>query len=113
MERIVTQLLEEIIARRNTKGYTYLKEAIAIAADDMEKLKYLNRQIYGLIARNHSITTNGVQRAICSTIAHTWENGDLEVLQRYFGDAVLDPLWKPANHEFISLIAEKARSIQK
>lgn len=111
MEHIAVGVLEQIIVRQNTKGYVYLKEAVKIAVKDQSKLEHLGREIYGPIARKHNITANGVQQAICGTIGHTWENAELDVLQRYFGDRVLNPLWKPANREFLCILLEKVHAI--
>lgn len=103
MEKLINELVDSIVVNKNAKGYTYLKEAIEIAAKDMEKTENLSREIYGPIAKKHNVTANTVQQAIGRTIAHTWEHGDEEALQRIFG-YMID---RPTNYDFILYLADK------
>ena len=91
MEKLISELVDSIVVNKNTKGYTYQKEAIEIAAKDMEKTENLSCEIYGPIAEKHNVTANTVQQAIGRTIAHTWEHGDKNVLQRICGDMISRP----------------------
>ena len=109
MEKIITELVDSIVVNKNAKGYTYLKEAIEIAARDMEKTENLSRDIYGPIAEKHNVTTNAVQQAIGRTIAHTWEHGNKEGLQRICG-GMID---RPTHYDLILYMGDKVYLMSK
>ncbi len=107
MEKMITELVDSIVVDMSAAGYTYLKEAVEIAAKDMEKLDKLSREIYAPIAEKHGTTTKAVQQAIGKTISHTWKNGNWDTLMKVFGYTVADPEGKPTNGEFIGMLADK------
>lgn len=86
-----------------------MKEAIEIAARDMEKTENLSRDIYGPIAEKHNVTANAVQQAIGRTIAHTWEHGNKEVLQRICGGMI----GRPTNYDLILYMGDKVYLMSK
>ena len=50
-------------------------------------------------------TASRVERAIRHLIEVTWSRGDLEVLNRYFGNTLSPEKGKPTNGEFIARMA--------
>lgn len=109
LETLVTSILHEIGVPASVKGYYYLREAIMIAANDMDVLNAMNNVLYAEVANRFQTTTKKVERAIRGAIEIAWDRGDLDTLQRFFGYTVSNTKGKPTNTEFISLIADQIR----
>ena len=109
LETLVTSILHEIGVPASVKGYYYLREAITIAANDMDVLNAMNNVLYAEVANRFQTTTKKVERAIRGAIEIAWDRGDLDTLQRFFGYTVSNTKGKPTNTEFISLIADQIR----
>lgn len=109
LETLVTSILHEIGVPASIKGYYYLREAITIAANDMDVLNAMNNVLYAEVANRFQTTTKKVERAIRGAIEIAWDRGDLDTLQRFFGYTVSNTKGKPTNTEFISLIADQIR----
>ena len=65
----------------------------------------MNNPINGLypqLAVIFDTTASRVERAIRHLVEVTWARGDLEVLNRYFGNTVSADKGKPTNGEFIA-----------
>lgn len=50
-----------------------------------------------------------MERAIRHAIEVAWDRGDLDTLQRFFGNTVSNTKGKPTNSEFIARIANVVR----
>ena len=51
-----------------------------------------------------------VERAICHLIEVTWSRGDLDILEKYFGNTVSASRGKPTNGEFIARMANVVKA---
>lgn len=107
IEHTVTELMHEIGVPAHIKGYHYLREAILVTAENMDKLNAMTKELYPDVARTFHTTASRVERAIRHAIEVAWNRGDLDVLQKYFGYTVSNIKGKPTNSEFIALIADK------
>ena len=113
VEALVTSIIHEIGVPAHIKGYQYLREAILIAANDMDVLSAVTKVLYPQVAAAFSTTPSRVERAIRHAIELAWARGDLETLQKYFGYTVSNVKGKPTNSEFIALIADRLHLAQK
>ena len=59
------------------------------------------------MAKTFQSTPSRVERAIRHAIEVAWDRGDLDTLQRFFGDTVSNTKEKTTNSEFIALNADK------
>ena len=107
IETLVTNIIHEIGVPAHIKGYQYLREAIIIAVNDMDVINAITKVLYPEVAKNFGTTPSRVERAIRHAIEVAWDRGDLDTLQRFFGDTVSNTKGKPTNSEFIALIADK------
>ncbi len=103
----ITAMIHEIGAPANIKGYRYLREAIKLAVEDMDRINNMTACIYKPIALENGSTPKRVRTAIMRAIEIAWDRGDLDTLQRFFGYTVSNTKGKPTNSEFIALLADK------
>ena len=113
LELRITNILHEIGVPAHIKGYQYLREAISLAARDMDVVNAITKVLYPNIAKQFKTTSSRVERAIRHAIEVAWDRGDVEVLNAYFGYTVSTLKGKPTNSEFISMIADRLRLEQK
>ena len=107
IESMVTGIIHEIGVPAHIKGYQYLREAIIIAVNDMDVINAITKVLYPQVAKTFQTTPSRVERAIRHAIEVAWDRGDLDTLQRFFGNTVSNTKGKPTNSEFIALIADK------
>ena len=103
----ITKMIHDIGVPANIKGYRYLREAIKLAAEDLDRINNMTECIYKPIALADNSTPKRVRTAITRAIEIAWDRGDLDTLQRFFGYTVSNTKGKPTNSEFIALLADK------
>lgn len=107
IENLATDVLHDIGVPANIKGYRYLREAIKLAAEDLDRINNMTECIYKPIALADNSTPKRVRTAITRAIEIAWDRGDLDTLQSFFGYTVSNTKGKPTNSEFIALLADK------
>ena len=113
VEAQVTQMIHHIGVPAHIKGYQYLRYAIMLAVDDTEMINAVTKLLYPTVAKKYRTTSSRVERAIRHAIEVAWDRGDIEVLNSYFGYTVHTGRGKPTNSEFIALLADRLRLINK
>ncbi len=103
----ITAILHEIGVPAHIKGYQYLREAIALAVNDMDVINAVTKVLYPEVAKRFDTTPSRVERAVRHAIEVAWDRGDIETLQKYFGYTVNSAKGKPTNSEFIAMIADR------
>ena len=107
LQRQITKMIHDIGVPANIKGYRYLREAIKLAAEDLDRINNMTECIYKPIALSDNSTPKRVRTAIMRAIEIAWDRGDLDTLQSFFGYTVSNTKGKPTNSEFIALLADK------
>ena len=107
LQQEITKMIHDIGVPAHIKGYRYLREAIKLAAEDMDRINNITECIYKPIALSNGSTPKRVRCAIRSAIEIAWDRGDLDILQSFFGYTVSNTKGKPTNSEFIALLADK------
>ena len=100
-------MIHNIGVPANIKGYRYLREAIKLAVEDMDRINNMTESIYKPIALTDNSTPTRVQNAIMRAIDIAWDRGDLNTLQSYFGYTVSNTRGMPTNSECIAILADK------
>lgn len=91
-------------------GYTYLRRAVIMSAESPDMLKRrITKELYPEIAKEYHTTPARVERAMRHAITVAWNRGELELLERLFGYTIDQNKGKPANSEFIAMIADAVR----
>lgn len=109
LEILVSETLHNMGIPAHIKGYQYVREAIIMTINDMDKINAVTKVLYPAVAKKYNTTASRVERAIRHAIETSWDRGDIEVLQSIFGYTISTLKGKPTNSEFISMIADKLR----
>ena len=107
LQQKITKMIHDIGVPANIKGYRYLREAIKLAVEDLDRINNMTACIYKPIALADSSTPKRVRTAIMRAIEIAWDRGDLDILQSFFGYTVSNIKGKPTNSEFIAILADK------
>lgn len=109
LELVVTDLIHQLGVPAHIKGYHYLRTAILSSIHDQALLESMTKQLYPIVAKQHSTTPSRVERAIRHAIEIVWERGDLDTINAVFGYTVNNCKGKPTNSELIALLTDKLR----
>jgi two-component system response regulator (stage 0 sporulation protein A) len=109
LEARITNVIHEIGVPAHIKGYSYLREAIAMVIEDMELLGAVTKELYPNIAKKYNTTSSRVERAIRHAIEVAWNRGKIDTIDNIFGYTVNNNKGKPTNSEFIAMVADKLR----
>lgn len=108
LELEVSRLFHEMGIPAHFRGYAYLREAIIIAAQEVEVLGNITKNLYPRIAEKFNSTASGVESAIRHTIEIGWERGNSEFMEDFFGFENQKNRF-PTSASFIAKIADKLR----
>lgn len=99
---LIRQFLLELGAPDHLVGHPYVVEAILMSLENRMYIDNITFGLYPQLAAKFDTTASRVERAIRHLIEVTWTRGDLDVLNRYFGNTVSPEKGKPTNGEFIA-----------
>ena len=104
-ESIVHGMLLDLGMPNHTVGYEYVVQSILLAASDRKWTNNITFGLYPQLAAKFDTTARRVEWAIRNLIEVTWDRGDLDTLNRYFGSTVSPEKGRPTNGEFIARMA--------
>lgn len=113
LEAQVTKIIHRIGVPAHIKGYQYLRTAIMMTIEDNEIINSVTKVLYPSVAKKYATTSSRVERAIRHAIEVAWERGDIDTLNSYFGYTIQNTRGKPTNSEFIAMIADNLRILNK
>lgn len=105
----ISQALGEIGVPASLKGYPFLQHAIELSVYNPKYLDCMTSMLYPEVAKNFDTTPSRVERAMRHAVEVAWERGDLDILQRWFGNSVSYVKGKPTNSEFIARVSDTLR----
>lgn len=108
-EYLVRQILLDLGAPDHLLGHPYVVEAILLTLEDGMYIHNITFGLYPQLAATFDTTAARVERAIRHLVEVVWARGDLDTLQRYFGNTVGPERGKPTNSEFIARLVNVAR----
>jgi two-component system response regulator (stage 0 sporulation protein A) len=91
------------VATRNS-GYTYLREAVPIFAEDPRQA--ITKELYPAVGKRCNVSADQVERSIRTAIEGAWNRRDEQIWKLYFTPLSDGSIRKPSNAEFISRLAE-------
>jgi two-component system, response regulator, stage 0 sporulation protein A len=109
VEEELTNILRIIGVPFSVKGFQFIIEAVLMVLEERNLLSSITTNLYPTIAKNHNTTASRVERAIRHAIETTWSRGNLGQLELLFGSSSRYTKSRPANGEFIAVLAEKLR----
>ena len=104
-EQEIRRILLELGAPDHLVGHPYVIRAILLVMSDRMYINSITFGLYPQLAVEFDTTPARVERAIRHLIEVTWARGDLDVLEKYFGNTVSASRGKPTNGEFIARMA--------
>ena len=104
-EYLIRQLLLELGAPDHLVGHPYVVQAVMLCLENRMYIDNITFGLYPQLAAAFDTTAARVERAIRHLVEVTWSRGDLEVLNRYFGNTVSPEKGKPTNGEFVARIS--------
>lgn len=112
-EYLIRQILLELGSPDHLVGHPYVVEAILLVVEDRTYIDSITFGLYPQLAAKFDTTASRVERAMRHLIEVTWTRGDLDVLNKYFGNTVSMEKGKPTNGEFIARIANVVKQRMK
>ncbi len=109
LESIVTGFIHELGVPAHIKGYQYVRTAIIMVVENMDRINYITKVLYPAIAEKYNTTASRVERAIRHSIEVAWVRGKTETMEEIFGYTVHTGKGKPTNSEFIAMVADRIR----
>ena len=104
-EQEIRRILLELGAPDHLVGHPYVIRAILLVIQDRVYINSITFGLYPQLAVEFDTTPARVERAIRHLIEVTWSRGDIDVLEKYFGNTVSASRGKPTNGEFIARMA--------
>ena len=108
LELEVSKLFHEMGIPAHFRGYAYLRDAIIMAAKEVEVLGNITKNLYPRIAEKYRSSASGVESAIRHTIEIGWERGNSDFIRDFFG-AENGKNRFPTTASFIAKVADKLR----
>ena len=105
LNKIIGNLLYLSGIMPNLKGYTYIKEAIAMVYNDQDLLGMLAKIVYPEIGKRHNISSKTVEMRMRAAIKKAWEKFDGNEFYKQVG-AEWRGSKEPTNSEYIFLAVE-------
>ena len=105
----VTKILHQCGVPADIKGYNYLRTAILLTVKDSDIIDSATKRLYPSVAREYGTTTSRVEGAIRKAIEISWDRGDVDTLNSYFGYTIANNRRRPTPTEFIAIIADDLR----
>lgn len=113
LEITVTEIIHKIGVPAHIKGYHYLRDSIVLCVKDAEMINSVTKILYPTVAQLYKTTPSRVERAIRHAIEVAWDRGDVDTLNEFFGYTIHNSRGKPTNSEFIAMIADRIRLINR
>ena len=109
-EQEIRRILLELGAPDHLVGHPYVIRAIMLVISDRLYINSITFGLYPQLAAEFDTTPARVERAIHHLIEVTWCRGDLDVLDKYFGNTISASRGKPTNGEFIARMANVVKA---
>ena len=101
-EYLVRQILLELGSPDHLVGHPYVVQAVMMCLENRMYIDNITFGLYPQLAAAFDTTAARVERAMRHLVEVTWTRGDMEVLNRYFGNTVSPEKGKPTNGEFVA-----------
>lgn len=109
IEDVISEILVELGMPSHILGYQYSVYAIKIAVENHDIINAITGGLYPTVAKHYGTTASRVERAIRHGIECAWDRGDLDVIEKYFGNTISLTKGRPTNSEFIARISNIVR----
>ena len=109
VEDVISEILVELGMPSHIMGYRYFVYAIKLASEDPNIINNITFVLYPTVAKHFDTSASRVERAIRHGIECAWDRGNLDVIEKYFGNTISLTKGKPTNSEFIARVSNIVR----
>ncbi|MFW5873205.1 MAG: sporulation transcription factor Spo0A [Bacillota bacterium] len=109
LDILITEIFHKLGVPSHIKGYLYLKTAVELVVNEVELLGAITKKLYPKIAETYNSKDSRVERSIRHAIDLTWEQGNQNMLEKYFKNVITSSRGKPTNSQFIAKVADIIR----
>lgn len=109
IEDVISEILAELGMPSHILGYQHSVYAIKIAVENPDIINAITGGLYPTVAEHYGTTASRAERAIRHGIECAWARGDLDVIEKYFGNTISLVKGRPTNSEFIARVANIVR----
>ena len=100
-------VLNELGVPHHLKGYTFIKQAVTMLAEDKSYRNGIVNRLYVDVATECGDTTpSRIERAIRHAVEWVFKNTDVDVIEKYFGNSVDIRKGKVSNKHFLITLAD-------
>lgn len=108
LELTLDALFSILNLKRCESGPRYLAAAIRMSVSDPQhSMKGMTTWLYPALAKRYQTTATKIERGIRRTLDACYSDGKLEALNRFLGFEYFHSDYRPTNHEFIAVTADK------
>ncbi len=100
----ISRVLSHFEIPVHTKGFHYIKEALALVDEDLTYLNKVTTSLYPTIAKKYDSSPTRVERAIRNTIELAVDNCNQPLYEKHFGLNFTEGYIKITNGDFISVL---------
>ena len=94
-------------------GFGYIVDAVLLTIQEPYAIRAITKQLYPTVAKRNKTTASRVERAIRAAIRQIYLEGDMDHIQKVFGNISRMDSGVPTNGAFIATLALKMqRSIE-
>lgn len=109
IEDVISEILVELGMPAHIMGYRFSAYAIKLATENSDILNAIMCELYPDVAKHFGTTATRVEREIRNGIECAWVRGDINVIEKYFGNTISIKKGKPTNSEFIARVSNIVR----
>lgn len=106
VEKVITDILDELGGLHSLYGYKYTKQAIMLILEEPERMYFMTKEVYPMIAEKYNTSASKVERAIRYFITRIFSLGNMEKIQKYFSYTYSSKRGMTTNSEFIAAIKD-------
>ena len=103
MKKVIAKLLMSMGMSPHYKGFTYLVHIISLVVANDNVLSNVHKELYPAVGEEFSVPPGNVERCIRTAINKFWEEGDLEIATKIFGEHQKNC---PSNSKFIATVSQ-------
>ena len=105
----ISDALHNLGVPSHISGYGYIRDGVLMILNNDKKVGLVAKKIYPELANKYETTPSRVERAIRHAIEISWDRGDVDLMNNFFGHSVQYDKGKPTNSEYLNTIADRIR----
>lgn len=106
LRALAAELLDALGMPRRLSAWVFLPDMLALCAAHPGMLADLHHRFYPMTGARHQLSPGCVERRLRIAVESTWNRGNVQALERCFGQSIDPERGKPTNKEFLCRSSE-------